>query len=188
MKRKVYITRKDVGGSKYSGKPVNIWFDSDTPNPPNYKLVNGRQITILSVDEKEHRLVLQRPGFLGGNVINYTVPKGTDDLELTLSVDGYGKLSMRKKPAKKTSSGNTGKTSGTKGILVELAGSTLAPTTLYNNDLYKQIGDKDKEIEKLQTQISDKIDFYTKQFTRLEQLIAQMNNQSSMLMGLTGGY
>ena len=66
----------------------------------------------MSVDEREHRLVLQRPGLLGGNVINYTVPKGTDNVELTLAVDGYGKLSMRKKPAKKSSSGTTGKSAG----------------------------------------------------------------------------
>lgn len=79
-----------------------------------------------------------------------------------------------------------GKTSGTKGILVEKAGSPLAASTLYNNDLYDELCDIDEDITKVQDQISDQIDYYTNKFTYLEQLIAQMNNQSSMLMGLTG--
>ena len=105
MKRKVYITRKDSSLTKYSGKALNIWFDSDTPNPPNYKLVSGKTITVMGVNEKEHYLVFQRPGFLGGDVKRYTVPKGSDDLELTVSVDAYGKISIRKKPGKKAPSG-----------------------------------------------------------------------------------
>ena len=36
--------------------------------------------------------------------------------------------------------------------------------------------------------MSDQVDYYTRQFTALEQLVAQMNNQSSMLAGLQGGY
>lgn len=79
------------------------------------------------------------------------------------------------------------KTSGTKGILVEKAGSPLAASTLYNNDLYKELCDIDEDIEKVQDKISDQIDYYTNKFTYLEQLIAQMNNQSSMLAGLSGG-
>lgn len=78
------------------------------------------------------------------------------------------------------------KTSGTKGILVEKAGSPLAASTLYNNDLYDELCDIDEEIEKIQDKISDQIDYYTNKFTYLEQLISQMNNQSSMLSGLTG--
>ena len=35
--------------------------------------------------------------------------------------------------------------------------------------------------------MSDRIDYYTNQFTRLEQLINQMNSQSSALAGLMGG-
>ena len=35
--------------------------------------------------------------------------------------------------------------------------------------------------------MSDQIDRYTTKFTRLEQLIAEMNSQSSALMGLMGG-
>ncbi len=103
MKRKVYITRKD-DTPKYSGKVLNIWLDSDTPNPPGYKLAAGKTISGMSVNEKEHYLVLQRPGFLGGAVQRYTIPTGSDDLELTVTVNGYGQLSVRKKPAKKSSS------------------------------------------------------------------------------------
>ena len=36
--------------------------------------------------------------------------------------------------------------------------------------------------------MSSQIDRYTTQFSRLEQLIAQMNSQSSALAGLMGGY
>ncbi len=103
MKRKVHITRKD-DTSKYSGKVLNIWLDSNAPNPPNYKLAAGKTITAMNVNEKEHYLVLQRPGFLGGTVQHYTIPTGSDDLELTVTVNGYGQLFVRKKPGKKNSS------------------------------------------------------------------------------------
>ena len=128
MKRKVYITRKDASLTKYSGKALNIWFDSDTPNPPNYKLAGGKTITVMSVNEKEHYLVFQRPGFLGGDVKRYTIPKGSDDLELTVGVDGSGKISIRKKPGKKPSSGSkTGsaaKSGGSSKAGVKAAGSS----------------------------------------------------------------
>ena len=35
--------------------------------------------------------------------------------------------------------------------------------------------------------MSDQIDRYTTKFSKLEQLIAEMNSQSSALMGLMGG-
>ena len=35
--------------------------------------------------------------------------------------------------------------------------------------------------------MSDRVDYYTNQFTQLEMLINQMNSQSSMLAGLSGG-
>jgi flagellar hook-associated protein 2 len=71
---------------------------------------------------------------------------------------------------------------------VEKAGSALAPTSIYSNTIQKQLDDLDKQIEKWQDKISDQIDYYTKKFTALEKMMAQMNNQSSMLMGLSGGY
>lgn len=81
-----------------------------------------------------------------------------------------------------------GTTGAVKGILVEKAGSPLAPTSIYQNTIQKQLDNLDKQIEKWQGKISDQIDYYTKKFTALEKLMAQMNNQSGMLMGLSGGY
>ena len=81
-----------------------------------------------------------------------------------------------------------GKTTGTKGILVEKAGSTLAPTSLYQNTIQTELDKITDEIEKWQDKLSDKIDYYTNKFTQLEVLINEMNSQSSALMGLTGGY
>ena len=81
-----------------------------------------------------------------------------------------------------------GTTGASKGILVNKAGSTLAPTSVYQNTLQKEIDGFEDEIESWQEKIADKIDYYNKKFTSLEKLIAQMNNQSSMLMGLSGGY
>ena len=36
--------------------------------------------------------------------------------------------------------------------------------------------------------MSDQVDYYTSQFSKLEQLIAQMNSQSSALSQMMGGY
>ena len=77
--------------------------------------------------------------------------------------------------------------SGSPGILVSKAGSAYASTSLLNNTLQEQLNDLDDEIEKWQNKLSDKVDYYTRMFSQLEQLTAQMNNQSSMLAGLMGG-
>ena len=77
--------------------------------------------------------------------------------------------------------------SGSPGILVSKAGSAYASTSLLNNTLQEQLNDLDDEIEKWQDKLSDKVDYYTRMFSQLEQLTAQMNNQSSMLAGLMGG-
>lgn len=81
-----------------------------------------------------------------------------------------------------------GTSGAVKGILIQKAGSTLAPTSVYQNTLQTELNNLDKQIEKWQDKISDQIDYYTKKFTALEKLMAQMNNQSGMLMGLSGGY
>ncbi len=73
------------------------------------------------------------------------------------------------------------------GILVSQAGTRLRSTTLLNNTMQKQINDLDKQIDKWTDRMSDKIDYYTRQFTALEQLMSQMNSQSSMLAGLMMG-
>ena len=78
------------------------------------------------------------------------------------------------------------KVQGTKGILVQKAGSTLAPSTLYKNTLQNKLDDIDTQIEKWQDKMADQVDRYTSKFTALEKLIAQMNSQSSALAGFLG--
>ena len=75
-----------------------------------------------------------------------------------------------------------------KGVLITKAGSVKAPTSLNNNSLNTQINNIDREVERWQNKMASQIDRYTAQFTKLEQLIAQMNAQSSALAGLMGGY
>ena len=75
-----------------------------------------------------------------------------------------------------------------KGVLITKAGSIKAPTSLSNNSLNTQISNIDKQIERWQDKMSSQIDRYTKQFSKLEQLVAAMNSQASALSGLMGGY
>lgn len=79
-------------------------------------------------------------------------------------------------------------TGTTKGILIEKAGSKYSPSAALNNTLLEQMKDIDKQVDKWQAKMSDKVDYYTNKFTQLEMLIAQMNSQSSSLAGMMGGY
>lgn len=79
------------------------------------------------------------------------------------------------------------KTTGTKGILVQRAGTELSSTSLLDNELLDRINNYEDQIERWETKLSDQIDRYTSQFSMLEQMVAQMNSQSSMLSGLMGG-
>lgn len=72
----------------------------------------------------------------------------------------------------------------TKGILIEKAGSTHAPTSVLNNSLKSEIDDVDKILENLKARLKSEQDRYISQFTQLETLISQMNSQSSYLSGL----
>ena len=74
-----------------------------------------------------------------------------------------------------------------KGVLIARAGSVKAPTSLNSNSLKTQIDNIDNQISRWENKMSDQIDRYTKQFTRLEQLIAEMNSQASAMGGLMGG-
>ena len=74
-----------------------------------------------------------------------------------------------------------------KGALIVKAGSTKAPTSLNSNSLLSQINSIDTQIERWQDKMSTQIDRYTTQFSRLEQLIAEMNSQASAMSGLMGG-
>lgn len=73
------------------------------------------------------------------------------------------------------------------GILIQRAGSQYSPLSINNNALQDQYDRYTEQIEKVQDTISNRIDYYTKQFTALEQMMMQMNNQSSMLSGLMSG-
>jgi len=77
---------------------------------------------------------------------------------------------------------------GNYGVLVRKAGTKTKSLTLLDNTLQKQMNNIDKQIDRWQQKMSDKVDYYTRQFTQLEQLMAQMNSQSSALAGLMGGY
>jgi flagellar hook-associated protein 2 len=68
-----------------------------------------------------------------------------------------------------------------KGSLIEKAGSVYAPTSVTSNSLQKSIDSIDVYIKKLQAQLKTETDRYVKQFTNLENVIAQMNSQSSTL-------
>lgn len=78
-------------------------------------------------------------------------------------------------------------TGATKGILIEKAGSQYSPMALLQNTLQDKIDSYDDVIDSLTEKLNDKIDYYTSKFSKLEMLIAQMNSQSSYLMGLGGG-
>lgn len=74
-----------------------------------------------------------------------------------------------------------------KGVLITRAGSVKAPTSLNSNSLKSQIDSYDNQIDRWQDKMADQIDRYTTQFSRLEQLIAEMNSQASAMSGLMGG-
>ena len=74
-----------------------------------------------------------------------------------------------------------------KGILIQQAGSPLSSLSLLNNQWQSEIDNYNTQIEKWQDKLTSQVDRYTQQFSRLEQLINQMNSQSSALAGMMGG-
>ncbi len=74
-----------------------------------------------------------------------------------------------------------GTSGAVKGILIEKAGSVYSPSSVTANTLQKSIDSIDVYIKKLQAQLKTETDRYVKQFTNLENVIAQMNSQSSTL-------
>ena len=104
--------------------------------------------------------------------------------ELFTKTDGTGGIMQNMK----TQLDNYAKTTGEpKGILIQQAGSPLSSLSLLNNSWQKEIDSLNTQIENWQDKLSDQVDRYTQQFTRLEMLINQMNSQSSTLAGLMGG-
>ncbi len=72
----------------------------------------------------------------------------------------------------------------TKGSLVERAGSEYAPTSVLENYMLDMIEEMEEKIEGFQETLQIETDRYTKQFTTLETLIAEMNSQSSYLSSI----
>lgn len=104
----------------------------------------------------------------------------------TKTVEGGSSSNGLMQNLKTTLDTYAGTTGAVKGILISKAGSLRAPNSLRDNSLQKQLDDFDKQIDRWQEKLSDKVDYYTSKFTALEQLIAEMNSQSSALMGLMG--
>lgn len=129
-------------------------------------------LTTLSLDESKLRSALETDPDKVRDVFSKSVASGSST---------NGLMQALKNPLDMY-----GKTKGTKGILVQKAGSTLAPTTLYKNTLQNKLDDIDTQIEKWQDKMADQVDRYTSKFTALEKLIAQMNSQSSALAGFLG--
>lgn len=78
-------------------------------------------------------------------------------------------------------------TGAVKGSLIEKAGSVYAPTSVLSNYMQKTIDSVDSYIKRLQAQLKTETDRYVKQFTNLENVISQMNSQSSWLNSSFGG-
>lgn len=73
-----------------------------------------------------------------------------------------------------------------KGILIRKAGHESSPMSVTDNTMYKQLDAIKKQIAQLQERLETERDRYIKQFTSLETLISQMNNQSSWLSQFGG--
>ena len=129
-------------------------------------------LTTLSLNEEKLRAALETDPDKVRDVFSKSVASGSSS---------NGLMQALKSPLDMYS-----KTQGTKGILVQKAGSTLAPSTLYKNTLQNKLDDIDTQIEKWQDKMADQVDRYTSKFTALEKLIAQMNSQSSALAGFLG--
>lgn len=79
-------------------------------------------------------------------------------------------------------------TGSTKGILVEAAGSELSSLSLMSNSMQTKIDTLNELIEAWEEKLSNKVTYYTSQFTALEVLMSEMNSQSSALAGLSSSY
>lgn len=77
------------------------------------------------------------------------------------------------------------KNGGSNGLLVEVAGTEKLSRSVTNNQIYKQLEEMQKSLEKLQSALLTEQDRYISQFATMESLISQMNAQSSYLSGLS---
>lgn len=130
----------------------------------------GTGALTINLDEDKLRSMLDSDPELVANAFTKTSGTGGVMQNLKTTLDTYAKT-----------------TGEPKGILIQKAGSPLSPLSLMNNTWQKQIDNLNTQIEKWQDKLYSQVDRYTQQFSRLEQLIAQMNAQSSSLAGLMGG-
>jgi len=70
-------------------------------------------------------------------------------------------------------------------LLVEVAGTEKLSRSVTNNQIYKQLEEMQKNLEKLQSALLTEQDRYISQFSTMETLISQMNAQASYLSGLS---
>ena len=131
-------------------------------------------MTTLSLDEDKLRAALESDPDKVKNAFSKTREGGSSSDGLMQSLQN-------------TLNTYTKTTGEPKGVLVTRAGSIKAPTTINNNTLQSKINNIDKQIETWQNKMSAQIDRYTTQFSRLEQLIAEMNSQAPAFSGLMGG-
>lgn len=129
-------------------------------------------LTTLSLDEDALRSALESDPDGVKEAFTKTVSNGAKSDGLVQSL--------------KTTLDRFGSVTGTKGTLVDRAGSVKAPATLNDNTIQKLLDSFDTQIEKWETKLTDQIDRYTRQFTQLEKLINEMNSQSSALAGFMG--
>jgi len=131
-------------------------------------------VTTLSLDEDQLRAALETNPDAVQKVFTQSKENGAESdglmARMSKTIKTYASTSI-----------------GAYGVLVKAAGTKTSALTLMDNTTQKQIDRIDKEIERWQTRMSDKIDYYTRQFTALEQLMAQFNSQSSTLAGMMGG-
>ena len=131
----------------------------------------------ISFDESKFRAAVEKDSEAVGNVFTGggEVSKGLVDM-MDETFTPYATRYSSK------NGGGTGK--GSYGRLIEIAGSEKKPTTLLNNQLYRDIEDIQDLIERLQSQLKSEQDRYISQFTTMETLLNQMNTQSSYLSQL----
>ena len=83
------------------------------------------------------------------------------------------------------SKNDNGNGKGSYGRLVDIAGSEKKPTTLMENEIYKELQRMQETIDSLNERLKMEQDRYISQFTTMESLINQMNTQSSYLSQLS---
>lgn len=79
-----------------------------------------------------------------------------------------------------------GRNGNSYGRLIEEAGSPKVPGSVSNNQIYRQLQDMQKTIDKLNSQLQGEQDRYISKFSHMETLISKMNAQSSYLSSMQG--